>query len=78
MTSSLTTPAGTARLLVARAELTQQSNPKQAEKDADKALQLFGKKPALDDELSALRQRLRRGERIDTLPPALMASSRTD
>ncbi|MDP2344448.1 MAG: protein kinase [Deltaproteobacteria bacterium] len=44
----------TARLLVARAELLQTVQPKAAEKDADRALALFGKKPALDDELAAL------------------------
>jgi len=44
----------TARLLVARAELQLASSPQQAARDADRALGLFGKRVALDDELSAL------------------------
>ena len=43
-----------ARLFVARAELLQSTNPAAAEKDADRALALLGKRPGLDDELSAL------------------------
>jgi predicted ATPase len=44
----------TARLLVARAELEVTSQPARAARDADKALTLFSKKVALDDELAAL------------------------
>ena len=44
----------TARLLVARAELQLASSPNKASRDADKALQLFGKRIGLDDELAAL------------------------
>jgi len=43
-----------ARLFVARAELLQGTNPAMALKDAERALVLLGKKPAVDDELSAL------------------------
>ncbi len=43
-----------ARLLVARAELLQVVQPRMAERDADKALSMFGKRATLDDELSAL------------------------
>ena len=47
-------PLATARLLVARAELQLAAWPNKAGKDADKALQLFGKRVGLDDELAAL------------------------
>jgi tetratricopeptide (TPR) repeat protein len=46
--------SASARLLLARAELLRHSHPRQADRDADKALALLGKRPALDDELSAL------------------------
>ncbi|MBM4282825.1 MAG: hypothetical protein FJ137_19430 [Deltaproteobacteria bacterium] len=44
----------TARVLIARAELLLHMQPRQADRDADRALSLLGRKPALDDELSAL------------------------
>ena len=44
----------TARLLVARAELLLHTQPRQADKDADRALAMLGKRPALDDEISTL------------------------
>jgi tetratricopeptide (TPR) repeat protein len=43
-----------ARLLVARAELVRHTDPRQAERDADRAWSLLGKKPVLDDELAVL------------------------
>jgi tetratricopeptide (TPR) repeat protein len=43
-----------ARLFIARAELLQLTNPTMAEKDAERAIVLLGKKPSLDDELAAL------------------------
>jgi tetratricopeptide (TPR) repeat protein len=53
-TPGLVAGVATARLLVARAELLLRSQPKQAEKDADRALTLLGRKPGVDDELAAL------------------------
>jgi tetratricopeptide (TPR) repeat protein len=46
--------AATARLLVARAELVLHTQPRQADKDADRALTLLGKRPSLGDELATL------------------------
>jgi tetratricopeptide (TPR) repeat protein len=53
-TPGLVAGPSTARLLVARAELLLGSQPRQAEKDADRALTLLGKKPGIDDEIAAL------------------------
>jgi tetratricopeptide (TPR) repeat protein len=53
-TTGLAPGAPTARLLVARADLLVQTQPRQADKDAARALTLLGKRPALDDELAAL------------------------
>ncbi len=47
-------PLATARLLLARGELQLAAWPGKAGRDADKALQLLGKRPALDDELAGL------------------------
>jgi tetratricopeptide (TPR) repeat protein len=47
-------PVATGRLLLARGELQLAAWPGKAGRDADKALQLLGKRPTLDDELAAL------------------------
>jgi tetratricopeptide (TPR) repeat protein len=47
-------PLATARLLLARGELQLAAWPGKSGRDADKALQLLGKRPSVDDELAAL------------------------